>query len=103
MSPPRTNTVSFALLQAAQALKIERAQTGRGATLLELVKRSQVGYRSARALVPKLRDRGQLRVVGTRREAYRNRPVAEYAPAVSVDAEPTAAAALAECIRSWAK
>ena len=71
----------LALLQAAHALRIERAASGQGATLLELVHRSQVGYKVARAMVPKLKERGHLLVVGQRRVGYRNRPVAEYAPA----------------------
>lgn len=73
--------VHLALLQAAHAILIERAQSGQGATLRELVTRSQVGYAVARAMVPKLTNRGQLQKVGERRVAYRNRPVAEYAPA----------------------
>jgi hypothetical protein len=71
----------LALLQAAHALRIEYAQSGRGATLLEMVRRSQVGYQVARVLVPKLKKRGQLQEVGERRVHYRNRPVKEYAPA----------------------
>lgn len=71
----------LALLQAAHAIRVERAQSGQGATLQELVHRSQVGYQVARALVPKLKDRGQLQIVGERKVDYRNRPVAEYAPA----------------------
>lgn len=67
-----------AIMQAAQALKVERAQSGQGATLLELVHRSQVGYAVARQIVPKLKSRGVLVKVGERRESRRNRPVFEY-------------------------
>lgn len=70
----------LALLQAAHAIRRERIGSGQGATLLELCHRSQVGYKIARALVPKLKERGQLRIVGERKVDYRNRPVAEYAP-----------------------
>lgn len=70
----------LALLQAAHAFRVERAESGQGATLLELVHRSQVGYKVARALVPKLKERGLLVKVGERQVDYRNRPVAEYAP-----------------------
>jgi hypothetical protein len=91
-----------ALLLAAAALKIERAKSGQGATLLELVHRSQVGYKVARALVPKLTDRGYLQKVGERRVHYRNRPVAEYAPVahgpIASDDGPVA---LAHAVRSW--
>lgn len=69
-----------ALIRAAQEFKIERAAAGHGATLLELVHRSQVGYQVARALVPKLKERGHLEIVGSRRVDYCNKPVAEYAP-----------------------
>ena len=65
--------VHLALLQAAHAIRAERASTGQGATLLELVHRSQVGYKVARALVPKLSARGQLTKVGERKVTYRNR------------------------------
>lgn len=70
----------LALLQAAHDLRVERSESGQGATLLELVHRSQVGYKVARALVPKLKERGQLVKVGERQVDYRNRPVDEYAP-----------------------
>ena len=70
----------LALLQAAHSIRRERIGCGQGATLQELVHRSQVGYKVARALVPKLKDRGQLQIVGERKVDYRNRPVAEYAP-----------------------
>ena len=72
----------LAILQAAHALRLERAQSEQGATLRELVHRSQVGYKVARALVPKLCKRGQLAIVGEQRVAYRNKPVSVYAPAV---------------------
>lgn len=78
--------VHLALLQAAHAIRAERASTGQGATLLELVHRSQVGYKVARALVPKLSARGQLTKVGERKVPYRNRPVAEYVPTDMVEA-----------------
>lgn len=96
----------LALLQAAHAIHTERAETGQGATLLELVHRSQVGYKVARALVAKLKCRGQLQIVGQRRVAYRNRPVAEYAPAVPVpDLVPVAVDGglieLCDCLAAW--
>ena len=94
-----------ALVQAAQALKIERAASGQGATLLELVHRSQVGYKVARALVPKLTKRGQLRVVGQRVVPGRNRPAYEYAPVESVAAEPVRSGwcNLVGCMSDWAR
>lgn len=50
-------------------------------TLAELSARTQVGEQTARHTLSNLTRSGQLRIVRTRRVAYRNRPVAEYAPA----------------------
>lgn len=74
--------VHLAMLRAAAALRIERAQSGQGATLLEIVQRSQVGYAVARSTLRNMVAHGHLHVVGQRRVEYRNRPVLEYAPAV---------------------
>lgn len=98
--------VHLALLQASHAIRAERASTGQGATLLELVHRSQVGYKVARALVPKLSARGQLTKVGERKVPYRNRPVAEYVPTDMVEAstEPVIGAGwvnLGDALQHW--
>ena len=97
----------LALLQAAHAIKAERSASGQGATLLELVHRSQVGYKVARALVPKLKERGQLQIVGERQVDYRNRPVAEYAPAdIQTEIESRAGHGwvdLSRCLSGWAR
>lgn len=98
--------VHLALLQAAHAIRAERASTGQGATLLELVHRSQVGYKVAHALVPKLSARGQLTKVGERKVPYRNRPVAEYVPTDMVEAstEPVIGAGwvnLGDALQHW--
>lgn len=96
-----------ALIRAAQELKIERAQSGQGSTLLELVHRSQVGYAVARALVPKLKSRGSLVMVGERRVARRNRPVYEYAAADAAGAvlagQPGGVAALHAAVAGWGR
>lgn len=95
----------LALLQAAHAIRRERAASGQGATLLELVHRSQVGYQVARDLVPKLRASGKLEKVGERKVDYRNKPVAEYAPPKVLtvedvqDLEPWAD--LGNCMKRW--
>ena len=70
----------LALLQAAHAIRRERIECGQGATLQELVHRSQVGLKNARATVANLKRAGHLQIVGERKVDYRNRPVAEYAP-----------------------
>jgi len=95
----------IALVKAAQAIKIERAQSGQGATLLELVHRSQVGYAVARFLVPNLKRWGHLQVVGQRKVAGRNRPAFEYGP---VNAAPDLAgsssmSALDACLKTWTR
>ncbi len=98
--------VHLAMLQAAQAIRNERRESGQGATLLELVHRSQVGYQVARKLVPSLKRRGQLQIVGERRVSYRNRPVAEYAPTLAVEAESRAGHGwvdLGRCVSGWAR
>ena len=98
----------LALLQAAQALRLERVWphgNGQGATLCELVQRACVGYKVARVLVPKLKKRGQLEIVGSRCVPGRNRPVAEYAPARTVADifEDSGRVALSQCIAGWGK
>ena len=75
--------VRLALIQAATDIVRELGVPDRGATLAELCARAQVGRDCARNLVPKMKSAGALRIVGERRVDYRNRPVAEYAPADS--------------------
>lgn len=101
MSAPRDGTASGALFQAARAFVTERAATGQGATLKELVHRSQVGYGSARLLVPQLCRRGLFAIVGQRRVDYRNRPVAEYAPVLSSAPTGPGWAPLGQCLQGW--
>lgn len=93
--------VRQALIQAAREL----AQSGRGATLAELADKACVGREAARMHVPKLKSRGHLQIVCERRVAYRNRPVAEYAPAKLVTADDgpvmSGAAVLSHCMQGW--
>jgi len=93
----------LALLQAAQAIRSERSDSGQGATLQELVHRSQVGYKVARALVAKMKARGQLVKVGERQVEYRNRKVDEYAPAAQAPdlASGPGWVALDGCVQGW--
>lgn len=69
--------VREALYTAACSFQSE----GRAATLRELAHTSQVGLDDARRCVDNMKRAGALAIVGTRRVEYRNRPVAEYAPA----------------------
>lgn len=97
--------VHLALLQAAHAIRIERAQSGQGPTLAELVERSCVGYKVARSTVQNLKRAGHLEIVGTRKVAGRNRPVAEYAPVAASPTEPAQNAPpwvdLNACVHAW--
>ena len=94
--------VYLKLLQVSHAIRQERAASGQGATLRELAERGCVGLQAARRTVASLKRRGQLDIVGWRKEAYRNRPVAEYVP-VEVSDQPDGADALAYCIAGWAR
>ena len=69
--------VRRALLQAAVALSMG----DKAPTLRELARTACVGQSAARVAVSNMRRSGSLVIVRTRREAYRARPVAEYAPA----------------------
>ena len=68
--------VRRALLQAAVALNMG----DKAPTLRELARKACVGQSAARVAVSNMRRSGALVIVRTRREAYRARPVAEYAP-----------------------
>lgn len=91
--------ISQALIQAARDL----ARDGRGATLAELAHRACVSRDAARDHVPKLKSRGHLQQVGERRVAYRNRPVAEYAPADDEIQVMSGAVVLGSYLQSWAR
>ena len=96
---------SLAILQAAHTIRRERAESGQGPTLAELVARSQVGYKAARATVSNLTRAGHLRIVGTCKVPDRNRPAAIYAPA---DPEPDLVSGpgwvdLGNCLQSWTR
>lgn len=90
-----------------QCLERPELATRKGATLAELATRACVGRQTARDLVPKLKSRGQLLKVGERRVEYRNRPVAEYAPAKVLSLEDvqemTGSAVLGDCLQNWTR
>ncbi|MDP3650925.1 MAG: hypothetical protein Q8R67_04495 [Rhodoferax sp.] len=93
--------VYLKLLQVSHSIRLERAESGQGATLRELAERGCVGFKAARLAVGRMRNRGQLDIVGWRKVDYRNRPVAEYAP--MVPSLPDGADALAYFIAGWAR
>ena len=61
-------------------------------TLREMAERAQVGYDSARYMVPKLAAAGELLVAGEARVDYRNRPVQLYQRPVAAEVAPGATA-----------
>lgn len=95
--------ITQALLRAAKELSAQ----GRPATLVELAHHACVSRDAARQMVPKLKSRGHLQQVGERRVEYRNRPVAEYAPAIDSsnnDEEGmTGFVALEHCLQAWTR
>ena len=88
-----------AILKAAMDL----TTAARSPTLRELVVRSCVGREAGRRTVDNMKRAGLLVVTRTRRVDYRNRPVAEYAPAPSLDANDDAAVALGAVLNSWGR
>lgn len=82
--------ISTAILTAATHLVREEAGQRRGPTLQELAQHACVGYEAALNTVKNLTRSGKLEPVAQRKVDYRNRPVAEYAPALPVveDDEP---------------
>lgn len=74
-------TVKQAVLQAVRDWVESGHGPGAGATLAEIAQHARVGKASARSCVQNLRASGELEIVGQREVHYRNRPVAEYAPA----------------------
>lgn len=73
--------ISTAILTAATRLVREEAGQRRGPTLQELAQHACVGIQAARRTVDNMRRAGKLEPVAQRKVDYRNRPVAEYAPA----------------------
>lgn len=81
MRPP--GEISLALLGAAREL----CTPDQCPTLHELATHAQVGKDAAEATVKNMTRHGRMRIVRTRKVAYRNKPVAEYAPADDVPAD----------------
>lgn len=88
----------MALLDAVEAL----STPDRCPTLAELAAHAQVGLQAARDTVPNMKKHGVLRIVRTRKVAYRNKPVAEY-DVVQHQAQPAEAAddGLARALSAW--
>ncbi len=99
-----TGEIRQALLGAASELyRFEDAQL-RGPTLKELADKACVGYDAARQCVSNMSRAGQLAIVHERKVDYRNRPVAEYAPADAVQAQSRDVFAdLNQCMADWVR
>lgn len=95
MRPP--GEIHLALLTAAHDLFTPE----RAPTLTELAHRAQVGNEAARRTVENMSRLGKLRKVRDRRVPYRNRPVAEYAPAELVEDNNKGFVDLAEVVSVW--
>ncbi len=99
--------IRMALLQAARDLVAEAVQPCKGPTLSELASKAGVGRDAARVHVSNCKRSGALEIVGHRRVAYRNRPVAEYAPKVVLSLEDvqemTGATVLSSCMAGWTR
>lgn len=94
--------VSQALISAAHALVTPE----RAPTLRELAAHAQVGLDAATVTVKNLNRSGRMQKVRERRVAYRNRPVAEYAPATTQEIEHRAGHGwvdLGRCLQGWAR
>ncbi|MDB5850645.1 MAG: hypothetical protein JWP29_4397 [Rhodoferax sp.] len=74
--------IRAALLKAAHELHT----ASQGPTLQELAAKACVGLSAANMTVRNMCRAGHLAVVRERRVSYRNRPVAEYAPATAAAA-----------------
>ena len=81
--------VSQALLESAAKLATEIDGQRHGPTLQELAAHARVGSRAALNSIKNLTRAGKLQPVAERRVDYRNRPVAEYAPARKIDKDDT--------------
>lgn len=89
--------VRLALLNACSQL----ATPDRGPTLREMAAVACVGLDAARRTVSNMHRAGQLHAPRTRRVGYRNRPVAEYVPAVQVPCEQPGYVDLAAVLQVW--
>lgn len=67
--------------QALMSAVTELYTPERAPTLAEIANHSKVGTDAARRTIGNMTRHGALRIVRERRVHYRNRPVAEYAPA----------------------
>lgn len=87
--------------QALLSAALELQTPERAATAAELAAHAQVGNEAAYQTIKNLTRRGHLHKVRERVVAYRNRPVAEYAPATP-GSDSAGFVDLGEAMRAWA-
>ena len=90
--------VRQALLQAC----VQLAAPEEGVTLREMAHQAQVGLDAAGMTIKHMRRAGQIHIAGERPVDYRNRPVAEYAPAAQSVGQNKGCMSLANVLRVWA-
>lgn len=89
--------VRLALLNACSQL----ATPERGPTLREMAAVACVGVKAATHTIKHMNRAGQVRIARERRVDYRNRPVAEYVPAVKVQGDKAGFVDLARVLQVW--
>lgn len=94
----RAGDARLALLKAA----VELTTAARSPTIRELAARACVGQEAARKTVDNMKRAGLLVIKRQRRVDYRNRPVAEYAPAPESEISGDAVADLGNVFKAWA-
>lgn len=96
--------ISTAILTAAADLAREESGQRRGPTVRELLQHACVGYEAGLNTVKNLTRAGKLTPIAERRVDYRNRPVAEYAPAMPAeDADEAPFFDVASVFTAWAQ
>ncbi len=91
--------VKLALLKAAADL----VTPARAPTLRELTEKSKVGQEAALHTVRNMVRAGDLVIARLRAVPYRNKPVAEYAPAADPDDPGSVTSAVARVLGSWVR
>lgn len=89
--------VRLALLSACSQL----ATPERGPTLREMAAVACVGVKAATHTIKHMNRAGQVRIARQRRVDYRNRPVAEYMPAIPAPSDKAGFVDLAAVLQVW--
>lgn len=95
--------ISLAIMRAAEDLAGTVDGCPRGPTLRELAAKANVGSTAALYAVKTLAKSGALRPIARRKVPYRNKPVAEYAPAPKERPEDDDHIAVVDIFAIWAR